>query len=180
MLALLIFASFSLLLDRAGYFRSARHHFLFPDFDRPVRSGGVAGTNQATCAGKAGGRDCGRWTTGASLALLLASWGMIAFLPRSISLMLVVFLLDLAVQAVHVTNLGVVVGLRPHWERSADPGLRDLFYSVGSAAGDAAGDLCAVRRCGDHVWSRFLAVSRWRCGSPAAFWRAPPGRCCVS
>jgi predicted MFS family arabinose efflux permease len=69
------------------------------------------------------------------LSLLLASWALIAFLSHSISLLLMgVFLLDLAVQAVHVSNLSVVVSLNPQQSGRLIGGYM-VFYSVGSAVG---------------------------------------------
>ncbi len=49
-------------------------------------------------------------------------------------LLIGVFLLDLAVQAVHVTNLSVVVRLHPHKSGRLIGGYM-IFYSIGSALG---------------------------------------------
>ena len=60
---------------------------------------------------------------------------MIALLPFSMpSLLIGVFLLDLAVQAVHVTNLSVVVALNPQKSGRLIGGYM-VFYSAGSAIG---------------------------------------------
>jgi len=70
---------------------------------------GMAGAIAATGAGRLADRGLGQWTTGTSLTLLLASWGLIALLPVSIPALLIgVLLLDLAVQAVHVTNQSII------------------------------------------------------------------------
>ncbi|MCJ8519044.1 putative MFS family arabinose efflux permease [Pseudorhizobium tarimense] len=99
---------------------------------------GLAGAMGATCAGRLADRGFGQWTTGISLAVLLASWGLIAFLPFSIAVLLVgVLLLDFAVQAVHVTNLSVIVALHPQKSGRVIGGYM-VFYSVGSAIGAIA------------------------------------------
>lgn len=96
---------------------------------------GMAGALAATGAGRLADRGLGQWTTGISLALLLVSWGMIAALPFSIPVLLVgVVLLDLAVQAVHVTNQSIIFDRHPE-ARSRLVGGYMMFYSAGSALG---------------------------------------------
>ncbi|WP_257541787.1 MULTISPECIES: MFS transporter [unclassified Sphingobium] len=96
---------------------------------------GLTGALAATGAGKLADRGWGQWTSGVSLLLLLASWGLIAFLPRSIPIFLVgVVLLDLAVQAVHVTNQSIILNRHPE-ARSRLVGGYMVFYSIGSATG---------------------------------------------
>jgi predicted MFS family arabinose efflux permease len=66
---------------------------------------------------------------------LLASWGLIAMLPTSLPLLLIgVVLLDLAVQAVHVTNQSIIFARHPA-ARSRLVGGYMVFYSIGSAIG---------------------------------------------
>jgi predicted MFS family arabinose efflux permease len=138
MLALLVFASFSTLwtalvlpLSTPPYSYSHARIGLFGLV-------GLAGAIAASYAGRFADRGHGQWTTGISLALLLASWGLIALLPLSIPLLLVgVLLLDLAVQAVHVTNLSVIVALHPEKSGRLIGGYM-VFYSVGSAIGAIA------------------------------------------
>ncbi|MBY3124550.1 MFS transporter [Rhizobium laguerreae] len=99
---------------------------------------GLAGAMGATCAGRLADRGFGQWTTGISLAILLASWSLIAFLPFSIAVLLLgVFLLDFAIQAVHVTNLSVIVALHPQKSGRLIGGYM-VFYSIGSAIGAIA------------------------------------------
>lgn len=96
---------------------------------------GMAGAIAATGAGGLADRGLGQWTTGLSLALLLASWGLIAMLPASLVLLLIgVVLLDLAVQAVHVTNQSIIFDRHPK-ARSRLVGGYMVFYSIGSAIG---------------------------------------------
>lgn len=99
---------------------------------------GLAGAIGATLAGRLADRGYNSWTTGVSLAILLASWGLIALLPFSMPMLLTgVFLLDLAVQAVHVSNLSVVVAHNPQKSGRLIGGYM-VFYSVGSAIGAIA------------------------------------------
>lgn len=89
-------------------------------------------------AGRLADRGFAQWTTGSALSLLLLSWAMIACLPSSIPLLLVgVIVLDLAVQAVHVTNQSVIFARHPE-ARSRLAGGYMVFYSAGSAIGAIA------------------------------------------
>ncbi|MBP2307774.1 MFS transporter [Azospirillum melinis] len=135
LLALLIFATFStfwtslvLPLSTAPFNYSHTQIGLFGLV-------GLAGVAAATGAGRLADRGLGKWTTALSLTLLLLSWGLIAFLPSSIPLLLIgVVLLDLAVQAVHVTNQSIIVARHPT-ARSRLVGGYMVFYSMGSAIG---------------------------------------------
>ena len=85
--------------------------------------------------GRRADRGYGQPTSGISLALLLASWGLIALLPVSLPILLIgVVMLDLAVQAVHVTNQSIIFDRHPE-ARSRLVGGYMVFYSVGSALG---------------------------------------------
>ncbi|WP_284778579.1 MFS transporter [Agrobacterium sp. lyk4-40-TYG-31] len=137
-LALLIFAAFSTFWTALALPLSA------PPFSYShTRIGlfglvGLAGAIAATCAGRLADGGHGRWTTGCSLAILLSSWGLIALLPVSmVRLVVGVVLMDLAVQAVHVTNLSATVAFNPQKSGRLVGGYM-VFYSVGSAVGAIA------------------------------------------
>jgi predicted MFS family arabinose efflux permease len=99
---------------------------------------GIAGTIGARGAGRLVDRGRERWVTGTALALLCLSWAFIMLLPRSLWWLAVgIVLLDLAVQAVHVTNQTLIVGRQPDAAGHIIAGYM-VFYSVGSAAGGAA------------------------------------------
>ncbi|MFE5323748.1 MFS transporter [Paenibacillus sp. NPDC056579] len=99
---------------------------------------GVAGAMAAVRAGRLADRGLGQWTTGISLALLLGSWLLIQYAVQSlVVLALGVVILDLAVQAVHVTNQSMIYAVRPE-ARSRLTGGYMIFYSIGSAAGSIA------------------------------------------
>lgn len=134
-LALLIFATFStfwtvlvLPLSASPFFYSHSQIGLFGLV-------GMAGAMAATGAGRLADRGLGQWTSGVSLALLLASWGLIAMLPVSLPLLLIgIVVLDLAVQAIHVTNQSIIFDRHPG-ARSRLVGGYMVFYSIGSALG---------------------------------------------
>lgn len=97
---------------------------------------GVAGAVAATGAGRLADRGLGQRTTGVSLSLLLASWALIAMLPTSVTPLLVgIVLLDLAVQAAHVTNQSMILNRYPPEASSRLVGGYMVFYSIGSAIG---------------------------------------------
>lgn len=106
---------------------------------------GMAGAIAATGAGRLADHGLGQWTTSVSLTLLLASWGLIALLPVSIPALLIgVVLLDLAVQAVHVTNQSIIFDRHPQ-ARSRLVGGYMAFYSLGSAIGAIAATMAYAR-----------------------------------
>lgn len=99
---------------------------------------GVAGALGATSAGKRADRGLGQQTTGIALTLLFLSWGAIAFTTHSLSaLILGIIVLDLAVQAVHVTNQSMIFKLNPE-ARSRIVAVYMMFYSIGSGVGSIA------------------------------------------
>ncbi|MEW9552690.1 MFS transporter [Nonomuraea sp. NPDC050783] len=100
----------------------------------------------AGLAGALGAARAGRWAdagrasrvTRAALALLVLSWAAIAQLPRSLWLLAAgIVVLDLAVQAVHVSNQHLLTAAYPE-RTSAVIGGYMVFYSLGSALGAAA------------------------------------------
>jgi predicted MFS family arabinose efflux permease len=136
--AFLIFATFNVLwaplvLPLSGPPRSLSH--------TAIGLFGIAGLAGALGAGRAGqlaDRGLGQRTTGVALALMLLAWGAIALLPWSLAFLVVgILLLDLAIQAVHVTNQSLIFALRPE-ARSRMVGLYMVSYSLGSAAGALA------------------------------------------
>ncbi|MEN3930863.1 MFS transporter [Microvirga sp. W0021] len=96
---------------------------------------GMAGALAATGAGQLADRGLGQQTISISLTLLLLSWSMIYALPYAFPVFLIgIIVLDLAVQAVHVTNQSIIFRLFPEARNRLVSGYM-LFYSVGSALG---------------------------------------------
>jgi predicted MFS family arabinose efflux permease len=175
-LALLIFAAFStfwtaLVLPLRGpaFAYSHTHIGLFGLV-------GMAGALAASGAGRLVDRGLAQWTTGLSLALLTASWGLIALLSYSVLFLIAgVILLDLAVQAVHVTNQSIILARHPEASSRLVGGYM-VFYSAGSAIGAVGATLlyaqagwrgvCALGAAlsvvalltwsGSHIWRQRL------------------------
>jgi predicted MFS family arabinose efflux permease len=99
---------------------------------------GVVGILGASRAGALSDQGKGQWTTGIALMLLLLSWLPIAFTQQSLwALVAGVLLLDLAAQALHVTNQGMIFGIGSQ-SHSRVVGVYMIFYAIGSGAGSIA------------------------------------------
>lgn len=135
---LLIFAAFSTLWSSVALPLSEAPYLWSHSAIGALGLIGAAGALAATVAGRLNDRGFSRRTTGIALALLAASWLPLAFTRTSLwALVVGVILLDLAVQAVHVTNQTLIYALHP------DAGSRLIggymvFYSIGSATGAIA------------------------------------------
>ena len=135
---LLIFAAFSTLWSSVALPLSEPPYALSHTAVGMLGLIGVVGALAASAAGRLNDRGLSGRTTGLALALLALSWLPLAFTRSSLwALVAGVILLDLAVQAVHVTNQTLIYALRP------DAGSRLIggymvFYSVGSATGAIA------------------------------------------
>ncbi|WP_246038464.1 MFS transporter [Chitiniphilus eburneus] len=96
---------------------------------------GAAGALAATQAGRMADRGGANRTTTVGLVLLLLSWLPIAVAQQSLAAFVVgVLVLDLAVQAVHVSNQSVLYKLRPD-ARSRMTAAYMTSYFIGGAAG---------------------------------------------
>lgn len=138
MLALLIFAAFSVLWTSMVLPLSAAPFALSHTQVGLFGLAGVAGALGARRAGYFADRGLGQWTTGISLALLMLSWIPIALTSVSLwALVAGVILLDLAVQAVHVTNQSMLFAKRPEASSRLVGGYM-VFYSIGSGIGSIA------------------------------------------
>lgn len=127
---------------------------------------GMAGAIAAARAGRLADRGLGQWTTGASLFLLLASWSLIAMLPISVvSLVAGIVLLDLAVQAVHVTNQSIILARYPEASSRIIGGYM-VFYSIGSAVGATASTFAFAH----HGWPGVSMVGASSSAIALLFW----------
>lgn len=135
-LALLLFAAFSIFwsalvfpLAAQGYSHAAVGAFGLV---------GVVGALGAARAGAMADRGRAQWTTGAALLLLLASWLPLALTGSALWPLIVgIIALDLAGQAIHVTNQSLI------FKHDSDAHSRlvacyMLFYAVGSGVGAIA------------------------------------------
>ncbi len=137
-IAMLIFANVTMLLTPLVLPLSA------PPFSlshTQVGLFGLAGAAGALGASRAGvwvDRGLGQRTTGIALMLMLIAWLPIALLPQSIGWLIVgVILIDFGLQAVHVTNQGMIYRVRPEAQSRLTAGYM-VFYSLGSAVGSSA------------------------------------------
>ncbi|MEX0138567.1 MFS transporter [Bacillus nitratireducens] len=134
-LALLIFTSFSILWTSLVLPLSAAPHNLSHTAIGAFGLAGVAGALAATKAGQLADKGLGQRTTGIALSLLVLSWLLIKSINHSLLLLVFgIILLDLAVQAVHVTNQSMLFTVRPE-ARSRLTASYMIFYSIGSATG---------------------------------------------
>ena len=137
-MAFLIFAAFSIFWTSLALPLGAEPHAMSHTVIGLFGLAGVAGALAAGGAGRLADRGLGNWTTGVSLVLLLASWALIAMLHTSIPALIAgTVLLDLAIQAVHVTNQSAILAIRPE-AKSRIIGGYMVFYSAGSASGAIA------------------------------------------
>lgn len=96
---------------------------------------GIAGTLGAVRAGKLADQGKAQWTTGIALVLLLLSWLPLSYIGLSLYWLIIgIVLLDLAVQAVHVTNQSMIFTILPE-ARGRLTASYMIFYSIGSAIG---------------------------------------------
>ncbi|PZW25306.1 putative MFS family arabinose efflux permease [Thermosporothrix hazakensis] len=144
-IAMLIFAAFSTLWTSMTLPLSATPFSFSHTVIGAFGLVGVAGALAAKRAGSLADRGLEQWTTGIGLALLLVSWLPISLLNHSLLAVIVgIILLDLAVQAVHVTNQSMIYRLRPEaLSRLAASYM--IFYSIGSGTGSIASTLVYVR-----------------------------------
>nr|PPQ62709.1 MFS transporter [Streptomyces sp. QL37] len=175
---LLIFATFSTLWSSVALPLSEAPYFLPHSAIGALGLIGVSGALAATVAGRLNDRGLSRRTTGIALALLAASWLPLAFTRSSLwALVVGVILLDLAVQAVHVTNQTLIYALHP------DAGSRLIggymvFYAIGSATGAIAatslyaaagwGAVCALGAAFSCLGLLLWALTRHTIVDPAA------------
>ncbi|MBU7316434.1 MFS transporter [Paenibacillus sp. SM 69] len=165
-LAMLIFASFSVLWTSLVLPLSSPPLSLSHTVIGSFGLVGVAGALAAARAGRLADRGFGQRTTGIALTLLLVSWLPISLTERSLwALIAGVVLLDLAVQAVHVTNQGMIYNVRPE-ARSRLAGAYMIFYSIGSAVGSISSTLMYARAGWTGVCLLGAAIS----GLALLFW----------
>lgn len=137
-LGMMIFTAFSILWTSLVLPLSAPPFSLSHTAIGAFGLAGVAGALAAARAGHLADRSLGQRTTGVALILLLISWLPISYVQHSLLALIVgIILLDLAVQAVHVTNQSMILTLRPEARSRLTAGYM-IFYSIGSATGSIA------------------------------------------
>lgn len=138
MLGCLIFAMFSVLWTSLAFLLSSEPWSL-PDATIGLFGlAGAAGALSARRAGVLADRGHSRSLTLIGVLALLLSWGLIGLGSHSlIALLAGIVLLDLALQAVHITNMNLVLGLDENARNRLNSGYMFLYF-VGGAAGSMA------------------------------------------
>ncbi|HEX4360159.1 MAG TPA: MFS transporter [Pseudonocardia sp.] len=99
---------------------------------------GAAGAFGAARAGTLADRGLAQWVTGVTLVLFALSWVPIAWLPRSlIPLVVGIIVIDLAGQAIHVTNQQLIVAIDPE-ASSRLIGSNMVYFAIGTGGGAIA------------------------------------------
>ncbi|HEX6020669.1 MAG TPA: MFS transporter [Solirubrobacter sp.] len=148
-LALLTFAGFSVLWASLALELAAPPRSLSPAAIGALGLAGAAGAVAAARAGRLADRGLGDRTTSLALAAMFAAWLPLALVERSlVALVLGLVALEVAVQAVHVTNQSVLYTAE---SRSRLAGCYMAFYSAGSAAG-------AVASTATYAWAGWAGV----------------------
>lgn len=127
---------------------------------------GVAGAASAQLAGRLADRGRLHQATGGFLAVVLASWGLLALAPHSLlALMAGIVLFDLGVQGQHISNQNAIYAAVPHARSRVTTAYMThnfLWGAVGSGAAAAAygsGGWTAVSGIGAGVAA--LALGAW-------------------
>jgi len=166
-IALLMFAVF-------GIFWSALVFLLsVPPYDyshTAIGAFGLVGLAGALAAARAGHwADQGRaqHTSAIALILMLLSWLPLALAPHSLAALIIgILALDLAVQALHVTNQNMI--LHSATQHSRLIGAYMLFYAIGSGSGA----LAATHFYASAGWTGVCLLGTGLSLAALLFWRA--------
>lgn len=138
LLAMLIFAAFGTLWTALVFPLSTAPFYFSHSTIGLLGIAGLAGAIAASRAGVWADRGWAQRTSGIALALLVLSWVFMWNMYHSVWFLIVgIIVLDLAVQAVHVTSQSMILSARPQAE-SRLTGAYMVFYSIGSALGSLA------------------------------------------
>ncbi|MFM9436430.1 putative MFS family arabinose efflux permease [Janthinobacterium sp. CG_23.3] len=137
-IAMLMFATLSIFWTVLVLPLSAAPHALSHTAIGAFGLVGVVGALAAARAGQLADRGLGQWTSGVALALLLAAWLPLAFTDTSLWALIVgIVVLDLAGQAIHVTNQSMIFSAHAD-AHSRVVACYMMFYTVGSGLGAIA------------------------------------------
>lgn len=135
MLAMLMFAVFNVFWTAIVLLLSAPPHNLSQTAIGSLGLVGLIGALAAARAGHWADKGLGQRTTGYALLLLLTSWLPLWFAQTSLgALLLGILLLDMAGQAIHVTNQSLIFATQPAAHSRLVSGYM-LFYAAGSGLG---------------------------------------------
>jgi predicted MFS family arabinose efflux permease len=127
---------------------------------------GIAGAASAQFAGRLADRGHLHEATGAFLACVLASWGLLALAPHSVpALAAGIVLFDLGVQGQHISNQNRIYALVPHARSRVTTAYMTgnfAFAAIGSAGASlayGAGGWAAV--CAIGAGAALIALTGW-------------------
>lgn len=184
LLAMLMFAAFSVFWSALALPLRAQPYNLPHSLIGAFGLVGVAGALAATRAGRWADRGLGQRTSLAALLLLVATWPVVGLMGYSlVFLVLGTLMLDLAVQALQVTNQSMIL----HGSVQASSRLIAcymMFYAIGSGAGAiAATTVYAAAGWPGVCWLgagiSVLALLAW-VSTLRYSGTAPAGRCCTT
>jgi predicted MFS family arabinose efflux permease len=115
---------------------------------------GMAGALAAAGAGRLGDHGHGERVTGWALVILLLSWAALAFGRQSMAALVAgILLLDLAAQAIHISNQGAIYRIRPEARNRLTAGYMTCYF-----IGGAACSLLSASAYGFAGWAGVTAV----------------------
>lgn len=131
----LTFANFSILWTSMAFLLSATPYGFSEGEIGLLGLVGAAGALAARKAGSLADRGHAKLTTSAGLLLMLLSWAAIAWgAQQLVALIVGILVLDLAVQAVHITNQSVIYARQPEARNRLNAGYMTSYF-IGGALG---------------------------------------------
>lgn len=133
---------------------------------------GAAGSLSASAAGRLADRGLVHHVTGAGAFLLLGSWGLLAAGGSGgdwslAALLAGVIVLDLSVQAVHISNQNLVYGVRPEARNRLNSAYMTSYF-----AGGAAGSALTSVVWGTAGWSGVCVLGASLAAATVLVWAA--------
>ena len=148
------FATFSVLWTSMAFLLAGPAYGFAPATIGLFGLAGAAGALAASSAGRLADQGKGDWVTGGGLCVLLLSWLPLAFAGRSlVALVFGVLLLDLAVQAIHISNQAAIYRIRPEARNRLTAGYMTSYF-----IGGAAGSLLSAAAYSHFQWLGVMAV----------------------
>ncbi len=166
-LAMLIFAAFGTLWTSLVFPLSIAPFYFSHSTIGALGIAGLAGAIAASRAGTWADRGWAQRTSGIALILLVISWLFMWNMYHSVGFLIIgIIVLDLAVQAVHVTSQSMILSTRPEAE-SRLTGAYMVFYSIGSAIGS----LTATWMYAHYGWNGVCWLGLSFSGAALLFWK---------
>lgn len=171
-LGALIFAGFSVLWTALAFLMSGPSYGWQESAIGLLGLVGAAGSLSASAAGRLADRGLVHHVTGAGAFLLLGSWGLLAAGGSGggwslAALLAGVIVLDLSVQAVHISNQNMVFGVRPEARNRLNS-----VYMTSYFAGGAAGSALTSVVWGTAGWSGVCALGASLAAVTVLVWAA--------